>query len=1103
MKHKNVIITAVLVLLQLCGSLRAEPTTALEAEMVVKGWLKAGPQPLGAALGQEVIRVETFTNELDEPIYYIVYLEPSGFVIVSADDLVEPVIGFSDEGTYNPSPENPLGALVTNDLSGRIAAVRESIRLLAVTEEDTAVTNTQKKWNYFMGLAGVSKGEFGLMVEYSISDVRVALLIESRWGQWQVCDSNCYNYYTPNNYPCGCAATAMAQLMRHHKYPFEPNDDDLSQPDGKRRFPLIVDGEEQPEAVLLRGGDGNGGPYEWELMEHVPDCETTLEQLQAVGSICYDAGIATRMMYTEMGSGTYSPEITRALMEIFQYGNAIHTMSEDSNDVYNIEQERLEGMINANLDAGNPVILGIIESRKANEGGHAVICDGYGYHGSVLYHHLNMGWEFMPFVCRQVWYQLPDVSNECERPEGSYIYIFEYRYDAVIECIYNIFTVETGEIISGRVLDTHGRPIKDAVVTGESGGNGEPYTSTTNSEGIYALKGLDSNTMYNITVNKIGYDFEPNEAETGISISGNPVSGNIWGVNFQGYNNCQTIAIGTGTSDWDYPMHTDYDDSRTQVIYLASEIGRNGYINSLSLDVTKDLEQTMENWTIRMKHTSMSEYDPENFSLDANGWTVVYQHDQLIYNERWERFEFQTLFEYNGVDNLMVDFSYNNSSDTENGLCRVSRPGGKRCVYAYSNSRHGDPLDWPVTASPTMYCGSSVPNVKLAFCRESTAICQDIKLTASEPIYGENFGRAVSICGDYAVIGASGCEKDENYLHFVPGSVYIFKREGTSWTQQAKFGLFDQSDDHYEFGRSVSISGDYIVAGIPRDRKHAIDAGSADIYKREGTNWVQQTNLTAVDAKRYDLFGSSVSISGDFVIVGVPGADPIPTGYGRDRYGAAYIFKRDGIDWTQQAKLIPSDSANNREFGTLVSIDGDYAVVATKPQECGVYIFKREGTDWMEQIKLNGSIGDSFGSSISIRGDYVVVGGRGSVYIFKREGENWIQETELTSLEGSTDNTFGASVSINGDYVIVGAPYYDDDVNGRDSGSVYMFKRGDTSWTQQLKITAWDGVFQDYFGTSVSIDGNYIIIGAPGPESSIYHTGSVYILNRGCVSWPE
>ena len=117
MKSTGTILAVVFVLLHLCcGSLWAGITTSDQAEMVVTGWLKTNSTPLETVIGGQVKNVETFTNDSVEPIYYIVYLQSSGFVIVSADDRIEPIIGFVEKGIYNPSIDDPLGALVNNDL---------------------------------------------------------------------------------------------------------------------------------------------------------------------------------------------------------------------------------------------------------------------------------------------------------------------------------------------------------------------------------------------------------------------------------------------------------------------------------------------------------------------------------------------------------------------------------------------------------------------------------------------------------------------------------------------------------------------------------------------------------------------------------------------------------------------------------------------------------------------------------------------------------------------------------------------------------------------------------------------------------------------------
>jgi len=513
MKRKSIVITAILVVLQLCSSLWALPTTAYEAVMAVAGWLKVDPQPLETALGQEIMSVETFTDNNGEPVYYVVYLEPSGFVIVSGDDLVEPIIGFADDGIYDPSLDNPLGALVTNDLNVRISAVRSTFRLLAMTPQ-TAISDTQKKWNLFIGSAVTSEGGFGLMGRQSISDVRVAPLVQSKWDQTTVCDRNCYNYYTPNHYPSGCVATAMAQLMRFHQYPIEPDDSVPYSVFERQRFTITVNGNN--ETRYLKGGNGSGGPYNWNRMELIPDCSTTLSQRQAIGALCYDAGISINMDYTPDGSGALVYQAKEVLLTTFQYENAISGWNYDYfTETYRDLGSGLKGMINPNLDAGLPVILSL--RRDGADGGHTVLADGYGYNFSTPYHHLNMGWSGSD----DAYYNLPNVDSNPP-------------YDVIDECVYNIFTSGSGEIISGRVTDAFGNPVRGAKVsTVPISIFYRSYSDETNDKGIYALKGLDSNTMYTLTVDKIGYNFEDKRVSTGTSSDGNATSGNRWGINFR------------------------------------------------------------------------------------------------------------------------------------------------------------------------------------------------------------------------------------------------------------------------------------------------------------------------------------------------------------------------------------------------------------------------------------------------------------------------------------------------------------------------------------------------------------------------------------------
>lgn len=1087
MRLRSFVFVAILAVLQLHNKLWASPTTSGEAKMAVTGWLIASPQPFNTSLQRRVSEIETFTDGSGEPVYYIVYLDPSGFVIVSADDSIEPIIAFADDGIYDPSVESPLGVLVTKDLNARILDIQNAQDSTAHIEQLDS-NPIKQKWSFFIELASGSNENLKLassspICDDYISDIRVAPLIRSKWGQSYYYGRNsqqyaCFNYYTPQliddeitfiddqieNYPSGCIATAMAQLMRYHMYPYEAIE--------SREFSISVDWLITKRS-LLRGHDP-GGKYNWSDMIFIPDDNTTDQQRQAIGAICHDAGVAVGTQYTATGSGAYMRDVMIALVDTFGYNQAIW----GANEGENFDGQSLIEIINSNLDANSPVILGIQDSYDITSG-HAAICDGYGYNSSTLYHHLNIGW----YGIDDCWYNLPNIA--C--PNAG-------TFDTITECIYNIFSESTGEIISGRISDNIGFPVKDVTVTAQKTTGGRIYTTTTNDEGIYAFRGLPSYTTYTITADKNGYDFDIKEADTGRSYDGSSVSGNKWGVDLQGYNNCVSVTIGTGTSQWDYPMHTYYHDSRTQVIYLADEIGTAGTITALALNVTDTPDEPLENWTIRMKHTTMSEYNTP--SLDATGWTIAYQNDESV-DTGWQTFEFQIPFEYNGTDNLLVDFSYNNSLYTEDGYCSASNPGPKRSAYACSDSQHGDPLNWSSTNSPSISLGGMIPNIKLNIGRESQVISGDIKLIAFDGQAEDLFGCSVSISGDYAIVGAKGANECR-------GAAYIYKRDGTGWTRQTRL-MADKGEPDEYFGCSVSINGDYAVIGVEGNSQFDY----IDIFKREGTNWIQQDRLSYSNGSSTYYTGPSVSINGDYIIAGAKYSRP----------GTTYIFKNNGGKWTQKFEFNINTSITHDYFGSSVAICEDYAISSTGQNDTGgtaslgsAYIFKREGAVWSQQTRLaspDGSWGNSFGYSASICGDFALIGANednengnysGSAYIFSLEGADWIEQVKLLASDGSPGDRFGSSVFIRGDYAFIGAPYNDDDINGSDCGSVYIFQRESVNWEQKKKLAAFDAETDDRYGNSVSIGGDCIIIGAEGDDDNGHNSGSAYIYRLDEIS---
>ncbi len=147
----------------------------------------------------------------------------------------------------------------------------------------------------------------------SISDVRVPPLVQSHWAQGNACSSYCYNYYTPNHYVAGCGAMAVAQLLRYFEHP--------TQGVSEQGNTIKVDSIAQD--VLLRGGDGQGGPYRWDQMTYNPGCAMNDRQRQAVGSLCSDAGIAIRSSYSNGSTGTSMANMHAAFLGTFDYSNAV------------------------------------------------------------------------------------------------------------------------------------------------------------------------------------------------------------------------------------------------------------------------------------------------------------------------------------------------------------------------------------------------------------------------------------------------------------------------------------------------------------------------------------------------------------------------------------------------------------------------------------------------------------------------------------------------------------------------------------------------------------------------------------------------------------
>ena len=321
--------------------------------------------------------------------------------------------------------------------------------------------------------------------------------------------------------------------------------------------------------------------------------------------------------------------------------------------------------------------------------------------------------------------------------------------------------------------------------------------------------------------------------------------------------------------------------------------------------------------------------------------------------------------------------------------------------------------------------------------------------------------------------------------------------------------LSNDGQDMDRFGSAVSISGTTAVVGASMDDiGNDRDVGSAYIYVKDAAGrWNQQAKLTAPDGSAYDGFGESVALDGDTVFIGA--SQHGDTG---SHSGAVYIFERNPAgDWVFIDKLL---GVAGSKFGVSVAVEGDSVLIGAPNQadasgirsgSAHVYVRDVATGSWILQGTLfpsSGTFWDEFGSSVSISGNTALIGAPGSdnngiktgaAYVFVRgAGGTWSQQARLSALDGADADRFGGSVSLSGDTAVIGAAQDDD--AGSESGSAYVFVRDATgNWTQQTKLTAFDAAASDYYGSSISLSGDLLSIGAPGTYFRGVGTTYVYL----------
>ena len=303
-----------------------------------------------------------------------------------------------------------------------------------------------------------------------------------------------------------------------------------------------------------------------------------------------------------------------------------------------------------------------------------------------------------------------------------------------------------------------------------------------------------------------------------------------------------------------------------------------------------------------------------------------------------------------------------------------------------------------------------------------------------------------------------------------------------------------------EVGASLGASG---------DDDNGEGSGSAYVFERIGGAWTETAKLTASDGAPGDAFGFAVDVDGDVALVGAWLDDD----NGNDS-GSAYAFERIEGVWNETAKLSAPDFGPFDFFGDSVSVSGATAVVsAIRDDDAGnnagaAYVFEKIDGAWTQTAKLTGAdteAYDNFGDWVSLSGSTLLIGAwqdddngtdSGSAYVFERGGGVWTETAKLTAADGAEGDHFGWAVGVGDDVAVVGANFDDD--HGDGSGSAYVFKRVGAKWTQAAKVNPSGGAAADLFGNAIALGGDAAFIASPADDDNGTESGSVFVFDLNC-----
>ncbi len=373
-------------------------------------------------------------------------------------------------------------------------------------------------------------------------------------------------------------------------------------------------------------------------------------------------------------------------------------------------------------------------------------------------------------------------------------------------------------------------------------------------------------------------------------------------------------------------------------------------------------------------------------------------------------------------------------------------------------------------------------------------------LYGNDGVAEASFGKAISVNGDLAVVGAPA----DRSVATGRGSAYVFQRSAGSWLQEQK--LEPTNSEQYDFGATVAIASDWILIGYPSDTLDGDFVGSVRTFRHDGTSWAQQQALFPGDSTYRPFgFGQALGANDSLAIVGSPN-------------NMAFVLRLVNDEWVFEQTLVP-DTTANLNFASSVDIYGDTAIVGAPTQvidgllQGAAYVFTRKSGTWVQTQVLTASDGnqrDYFGASVAVHEDVIAVGAHkndladvdaGAAYMFARDDSIWTETQILSAPLERNLNQFGASISLGSNVVVIGAPGHD--ANGFRSGLAAVSRYDGQRWLQPVAVIAPDIAERDDFGSAVAVGSGTVFVGAPSaePDASdpFADLGAVYAFSQSHV----